>query len=122
MGDLYDDKVYLEEFAKDPTFEYLVFPEVQELIQSGIAYLGQRLDFWRQDTPAYLLEKDHKERHKKWRGRPHAQPQLQPQSRHGSGQSLSDGNEKRVRASGKTPALMRDKRELVVKESHHNKI
>lgn len=57
LGELYDDRTYLEEMLADPTF---VTPSmgrggaaVRGLVSKGISYLDKRTEFWRQQKPIY---------------------------------------------------------------------
>ena len=55
LGELYVDRVYLEQLAND---EQLLDNDhssesIGELINAGIRYLDNRTDFWRQQKPMY---------------------------------------------------------------------
>ncbi|CAH2301908.1 tetratricopeptide repeat 25 [Pelobates cultripes] len=69
LGELYNDKEYLEALLKD---EDLVKGnarsgiKLQNLILNGINYLDTRTDFWRQQKPIYARERDRKIMQQKW--------------------------------------------------------
>ncbi|XP_043910488.1 outer dynein arm-docking complex subunit 4-like isoform X1 [Protopterus annectens] len=69
LGELYNDREYLEKLLKD---EDLVKGntrsgiKVQDLILSGITYLDTRTDFWRQQKPIYARDRDRKLMQQKW--------------------------------------------------------
>ncbi|KAM4691884.1 outer dynein arm-docking complex subunit 4 [Rhinophrynus dorsalis] len=69
LGELYNDKEYLEVLLKD---ESLVKGntrngiKVQDMIMNGILYLDTRTEFWRQQKPIYARERDRKIMQQKW--------------------------------------------------------
>ncbi|XP_053550123.1 outer dynein arm-docking complex subunit 4 [Bombina bombina] len=69
LGELYNDKEYLEALLKD---EALVKEntrsgiKLQDLIMNGITYLDTRTEFWRQQKPIYARERDRKLMQQKW--------------------------------------------------------
>ncbi|KAM4623252.1 outer dynein arm-docking complex subunit 4 [Discoglossus pictus] len=69
LGELYNDKEYLESLLKD---EALVKGntrrgvKLQDLIMNGIIYLDTRTEFWRQQKPIYARERDRKIMQQQW--------------------------------------------------------
>ncbi|KAG8446675.1 hypothetical protein GDO86_014215 [Hymenochirus boettgeri] len=70
LGELFNDKEYLESLLKD---EALLKGNtrnrvtLQDLINNGIHYLDTRTDFWRQQKPIYARERDRKIMQQKWK-------------------------------------------------------
>ncbi|NXP03827.1 TTC25 protein, partial [Thinocorus orbignyianus] len=69
LGELYDDKAYLEKLLKDKDLMESSTKEgikVSELVLGGISYLDARGDFWQQQKPIYARLKERKLRKQKW--------------------------------------------------------
>ncbi|KAI9003179.1 hypothetical protein BC832DRAFT_516845, partial [Gaertneriomyces semiglobifer] len=60
LGELYDDKLYLEGLLADRDFMNYPDDEVISLVSDGIRYLEARVDFWRQQNPLYARPKEKK--------------------------------------------------------------
>lgn len=61
LGELYVDRQYLEQLAKDESLckdENGKSESIVELIQAGIKYLDTRTDFWRQQKPMYTRKRE----------------------------------------------------------------
>lgn len=85
LGDLYEDKVFLEELARDPSFATIPFDEVEQLVQEGLHYINGRLNFWRQEKPI-----------------PHHHYSSRDSSRRGSLSSLASSNAESVEQLSKS--------------------
>ncbi|XP_027557276.1 tetratricopeptide repeat protein 25 isoform X2 [Neopelma chrysocephalum] len=56
LGQLYDDKTFLQELLKDEDLMQINMRQggkVEDLVLDGISYLNQRRDFWQQQKPIY---------------------------------------------------------------------
>ncbi|XP_064492381.1 outer dynein arm-docking complex subunit 4 [Pseudopipra pipra] len=56
LGQLYDDKTFLEKLLKDEDLMQINMRQggkVEDLVLDGISYLNQRRDFWQQQKPIY---------------------------------------------------------------------
>ena len=55
LGEMYDDRKFLEKLAKDSALmkDHSGKNSVGELINQGIRYLDDRADFWTQQKPEY---------------------------------------------------------------------
>ncbi|KAJ3027003.1 UNVERIFIED_CONTAM: Tetratricopeptide repeat protein 25 [Siphonaria sp. JEL0065] len=60
LGELYDDKVYLQNLILDRDFVDHPDEQIIELVNEGLRYLGTRLEFWRQQNPLYARKKEKK--------------------------------------------------------------
>ncbi|KAJ3112095.1 Tetratricopeptide repeat protein 25, partial [Physocladia obscura] len=60
LGELYDDKVYLQGLISDRDFVDHPDEKIFELVYEGLRYLGTRLEFWRQQNPLYARKKQKK--------------------------------------------------------------
>lgn len=58
LGELYEDKVYLEGLLSDKDFTDCPDEQVISLVTDGIRYLQTRIDFWRQQNPLYARPKE----------------------------------------------------------------
>ncbi|KAJ3225287.1 Tetratricopeptide repeat protein 25 [Clydaea vesicula] len=58
LGELYADKVFLEEIANDKDFVSNPNPEISNLVNSALIYLEKRTEFWRQQKPIYARKKE----------------------------------------------------------------
>jgi hypothetical protein len=58
LGELYEDKEYLQKFLGDKEFSGNPNEAVQKLISEGLSYLEARTEFWRQQKPMYARKKD----------------------------------------------------------------
>lgn len=60
LGELFEDKVYLQELLTDKDF--IDYPEdhVLCLVNEGLRYLNTRVEFWRQQNPLYARPKEQK--------------------------------------------------------------
>ncbi|TPX72155.1 hypothetical protein SpCBS45565_g00637 [Spizellomyces sp. 'palustris'] len=58
LGELYEDKIYLEELLSDKDFTECPDEQVMSLVADGIRYLQTRIDFWRQQNPIYARPKE----------------------------------------------------------------
>lgn len=59
LGELYADKEYMEKLMEDEGFiQSHSNKPVYDLVQSGLAYLDTRTEFWRQQRPLYARKKD----------------------------------------------------------------
>ncbi|KAJ3022730.1 Tetratricopeptide repeat protein 25 [Thoreauomyces humboldtii] len=92
LGELYEDKMYLEELLSDRDFTDCPDEQVLNLVTDGIRYLQTRIDFWRQQNPIYARpkEKHIKPRMDKGGLKPHAL-QLAP-----AGEAARGGGGKRT--------------------------
>ncbi|KAJ3167003.1 Tetratricopeptide repeat protein 25 [Geranomyces variabilis] len=68
LGELYEDKMYLEELLSDRDFTECPDEQVMSLVADGIRYLGTRIDFWRQQNPIYARPKERRIRPRMERG------------------------------------------------------
>jgi len=59
LGELYVDRIYLEEFLYDKDFVTNPNEEVIEIVRNAISYLETRTEFWRQQKPIYVRRKEH---------------------------------------------------------------
>ncbi|NXC36801.1 TTC25 protein, partial [Campylorhamphus procurvoides] len=69
LGQLYDDKVYLEKLLKDEDFMQINTRQglkVGDLVLDGISYLNQRRDFWQQHKPIYARVYERRVRQQRW--------------------------------------------------------
>ncbi|NXF83909.1 TTC25 protein, partial [Sclerurus mexicanus] len=69
LGQLYDDKVYLEKLLKDEDLMQINTRQglkVADLVLDGISYLNQRRDFWQQHKPIYARVYERRLRQQKW--------------------------------------------------------
>ncbi|KAJ3209095.1 Tetratricopeptide repeat protein 25 [Entophlyctis luteolus] len=78
LGELYDDKVYLQGLINDRDFINHPDDRIVELVSDGLRYLRTRLEFWRQQNPLYARPKAHK-----------IQPRIEVHTRKGSGDPVS---------------------------------
>ncbi|KXS11428.1 TPR-like protein [Gonapodya prolifera JEL478] len=53
LGELSEDREYLDALLNDKDFVQHPNPEITTLVRQGIQYLDQRLEFWRQERPLY---------------------------------------------------------------------
>ncbi|KAI8615717.1 hypothetical protein BC830DRAFT_1054318, partial [Chytriomyces sp. MP71] len=60
LGELYEDKVYLQDLLSDRDFVDHPDEEILELVHGGLRYLDTRVDFWRQQYPLYARKKGKK--------------------------------------------------------------
>ncbi|KAL2919314.1 hypothetical protein HK105_200957 [Polyrhizophydium stewartii] len=60
LGELYDDKVYLQELLNDRDFVEYPDEHVLTLINDGLRYLSTRVEFWRQQHPLYARKPERK--------------------------------------------------------------
>ncbi|KAJ3042617.1 Tetratricopeptide repeat protein 25 [Rhizophlyctis rosea] len=58
LGELHDDKLYLEELLSDRDLVEHPDPEVLGLITEGLRYLEARADFWSKQNPLYARPKE----------------------------------------------------------------
>ncbi|RKO94660.1 hypothetical protein BDK51DRAFT_21948 [Blyttiomyces helicus] len=58
LGELFDDKVYLEGLLSDRDFVEYPDERVLGLVAEGLRYLQGRIDFWRQQNPLYARPKE----------------------------------------------------------------
>nr|XP_014350291.1 PREDICTED: tetratricopeptide repeat protein 25 isoform X1 [Latimeria chalumnae]XP_014350292.1 PREDICTED: tetratricopeptide repeat protein 25 isoform X2 [Latimeria chalumnae] len=69
LGELYNDKEYLEKLLRDEDLtkgNTRTGEKVKDLILNGIAYLDTRTEFWRQQKPIYARERDRRLLYQKW--------------------------------------------------------
>ncbi|KFV94089.1 Tetratricopeptide repeat protein 25, partial [Eurypyga helias] len=69
LGELYDDKVYLEELLQDEDLMESSTKQgvkVADLVLSGISYLDTRSEFWQQQKPIYARVRERKLRQQRW--------------------------------------------------------
>ncbi|KAM6368660.1 outer dynein arm-docking complex subunit 4 [Pluvialis apricaria] len=69
LGELYDDKAYLETLLKDEDLMESSTKQgikVADLVLSGISYLDKRSEFWQQQKPIYARVRERKLRQQKW--------------------------------------------------------
>ncbi|NXP17948.1 TTC25 protein, partial [Scytalopus superciliaris] len=69
LGQLYDDKVYLEKLLKDEDLMQTSTRQggkVRDLVLDGISYLSQRRDFWQQEKPIYARLYERRLRQQRW--------------------------------------------------------
>ncbi|TPX60833.1 hypothetical protein PhCBS80983_g01533 [Powellomyces hirtus] len=90
LGELYEDKMYLEELLSDRDFTECPDEQVLSLVTDGIRYLQARIDFWRQQNPIYARPKEKRIKPRMEKGG------LKPRS-------VSPGTDLVKDASGKTP-------------------
>ncbi|KAJ3192260.1 Tetratricopeptide repeat protein 25 [Irineochytrium annulatum] len=57
LGELYEDKCYLQSLVGDRDFVDHPDPEVIKLVGEGLRYLSTRVEFWRQQHPLYARPK-----------------------------------------------------------------
>ncbi|KAJ3413865.1 Tetratricopeptide repeat protein 25 [Chytridiales sp. JEL 0842] len=60
LGELYDDKLYLQNLMSDKDFVDHPDQEIIGLVNEGLRYLETRLEFWRQQNPLYARPKERK--------------------------------------------------------------
>ncbi|KAJ3195163.1 Tetratricopeptide repeat protein 25 [Irineochytrium annulatum] len=65
LGELHEDKVYLEMLLNDKDFINKPNNDVVELVSTALKYLEDRTEFWRQQKPLYARRKDHSKAHAK---------------------------------------------------------
>eukprot|EP00842_Homolaphlyctis_polyrhiza_P006418 jgi/Hompol1/6778/HPOL_000934-RA len=53
LGELYEDKLYLQELLSDRDFVDYPDERVLTLVSEGLRYLNTRIEFWRQQNPLY---------------------------------------------------------------------
>ncbi|XP_008504008.2 tetratricopeptide repeat protein 25 isoform X1 [Calypte anna] len=69
LGDLYDDRLYLEELLKDKDLMESSTKKgttVGDLVSSGISYLEKRREFWQQQEPIYARVRERRLRQQRW--------------------------------------------------------
>ncbi|KAJ3028067.1 UNVERIFIED_CONTAM: Tetratricopeptide repeat protein 25 [Siphonaria sp. JEL0065] len=59
LGEIYQDREYLENFLLDKDFEHNPNQGVMNLVSGCLRYLDTRTDFWRQQKPIYARRKEH---------------------------------------------------------------
>jgi len=67
LGELYEDREYLEKLLNDSRATKQSDSTIKSLVSNGISYLDSRLDFWRQQQPLYSRKKkriDHSNRNR----------------------------------------------------------
>lgn len=57
LGELYEDREYLEKLLNDSRATKQADSTIRSLVSNGINYLDSRLDFWRQQQPLYSRKK-----------------------------------------------------------------
>ncbi|KAJ3207300.1 Tetratricopeptide repeat protein 25 [Dinochytrium kinnereticum] len=57
LGELYEDKCYLQSLASDRDFVDHPDTAIMDLVNEGLRYLTTRLDFWKQQNPLYARPK-----------------------------------------------------------------
>jgi tetratricopeptide (TPR) repeat protein len=72
LGELYDDKVYLEGLLTDRDFRDFPDDQIIDLVQDGLRYIGSRVEFWRQQNPLYARPKEKKIEPRMERGGKHS--------------------------------------------------
>ncbi|KAI9206870.1 uncharacterized protein BJ171DRAFT_495029 [Polychytrium aggregatum] len=60
LGELYDDKVYLEELLSDPDMVENRDEDVVSYVTEGLSFLEGRIAFWKQQKPIYAQPKEKK--------------------------------------------------------------
>ncbi|KAJ3308171.1 Tetratricopeptide repeat protein 25 [Blyttiomyces sp. JEL0837] len=60
LGELYEDKLYLQNLICDRDFVEYPDDEVISLVNEGLRYLSTRVEFWRQQNPLYARPKQKK--------------------------------------------------------------
>ncbi|KAK2150784.1 hypothetical protein LSH36_389g01003 [Paralvinella palmiformis] len=58
LGELYGDRVYLENLLKETDQHSPTGQNIYELVHAGLQYLDTRTDFWRQQKPMYARKRD----------------------------------------------------------------
>ncbi|NWR88512.1 TTC25 protein, partial [Furnarius figulus] len=69
LGQLYDDKIYLQKLLKDEDFMQINTRQglkVEDLVLDGISYLNQRRDFWQQHKPIYARVYERRLQQQRW--------------------------------------------------------
>ncbi|KAI9324855.1 hypothetical protein BDR26DRAFT_880472 [Obelidium mucronatum] len=59
LGEIYEDREYLENFLHDKDFEHNPNQGIMNLVSGCLHYLDTRTDFWRQQKPIYARRKEH---------------------------------------------------------------
>ncbi|KAJ3086050.1 Tetratricopeptide repeat protein 25 [Quaeritorhiza haematococci] len=59
LGELYADKVYLEQLLNDRDFITHPNDDIHSLVSEALRYLDMRTEFWRQQKPIYARRKEH---------------------------------------------------------------
>lgn len=59
LGELYEDKVYLQQLLKDELTSPNPNAEIHESVSEGLSYIDSRIEFWRQQNPLYARPKHH---------------------------------------------------------------
>ncbi|KAJ3115367.1 Tetratricopeptide repeat protein 25 [Phlyctochytrium bullatum] len=57
LGELYEDKIYLQTLASDKDFAEHPDSAIIDLVTEGLRYLSTRVDFWKQQHPLYARPK-----------------------------------------------------------------
>ncbi|KAJ3109387.1 Tetratricopeptide repeat protein 25 [Phlyctochytrium planicorne] len=57
LGELYDDKCYLQSLVNDRDFVDHPDSAILDLVTEGLRYLSTRVDFWKQQNPLYARPK-----------------------------------------------------------------
>lgn len=57
LEELYDDKVYLQNFLKDKNFKEYPDEDITGHVNEGLKFLTTRIGFWRQQNPLYARRK-----------------------------------------------------------------
>ncbi|NWQ61569.1 TTC25 protein, partial [Neopipo cinnamomea] len=71
LGQLYDDKTFLEKLLKDEDLMQTSMRQggkVEDLVLDGISYLNQRRDFWQQQKPIYARLYERRLLQQRWMG------------------------------------------------------
>ncbi|NWS12498.1 TTC25 protein, partial [Pachyramphus minor] len=71
LGQLYDDKTFLEKLLKDEDLMQTSMRQggkVEDLVLDGISYLNQRRDFWQQQKPIYARVYERRLLQHRWSG------------------------------------------------------
>jgi len=53
LGELYQDKLYLEGFLSDKDFVDFPDVEIDSVVQEGLRFISTRVEFWRQQNPLF---------------------------------------------------------------------
>ena len=57
LGELYEDKLYLEELLADKDFKDFPDDEISTVVQDGLRFISTRVEFWRQQNPLFARPK-----------------------------------------------------------------
>ncbi|KAJ3154122.1 Tetratricopeptide repeat protein 25 [Geranomyces michiganensis] len=105
LGELYEDKMYLEELLSDRDFTESPDEQVMSLVADGIRYLSTRIDFWRQQNPIYARPKERRIRPRMERGGLKPRSVSPERARGGKGEADGKGAAKGSKAGGARPLV-----------------